>query len=219
MTGLAEVWNLRLLVHLGADAVAHILLHHAKAVAAGVLFHRGADVPQAVARLGGLDSQLQTALGHLHQLLALGGGASGGHRKGVVAVEALVDGPCVNADDVPLLDLPALGRNPVDDLLVYRDAGRCGEPAVSQEGGGGPKGEDHIVDRPVHIHSGGAGPYRLYPCHQGQVGDPSGLPHQLQLPAGFQDDHSWPSKALRVASVAASMVVLPSISESFPWLR
>ena len=49
-----------------------------------------------------------------------------------VAVEAVDEGTHVDADDIALTELPVT-RNPVDDLVVHRDAGGAGEAVVVEK--------------------------------------------------------------------------------------
>ena len=65
----AEVRHLRLLVELGADAVAHQFAHHAVAGRLRHLLHRVADVADLVAGVGRRDAGRQGPLGDLEQRL------------------------------------------------------------------------------------------------------------------------------------------------------
>ncbi len=66
--GAAKIWNLRLLVQLGANAVPDELAHHAKAVGFHVLLHRRAHIADRVADPRLLDALVQRSLGHFQQL-------------------------------------------------------------------------------------------------------------------------------------------------------
>src|SRR5262249_33473503 len=117
-----------------------------------------------------------------------------------IGVVPLYDAPEVKTHDVTLADL-ALGRwDPVDDLLVDRDAGRRGESPVALEGRGGPfamdVGLDVLVDlERRHPRADEASQPAAQPRRWG-----ARPPHERDLARRLEHDHRPPPAALRIAS-------------------
>ena len=65
-------------------------------------------------------------------------------------MESIVASPYIHTDDVPLMDDPFTG-NPVDDLIIDRDAGAGREAAVTKKRRGRAAAGDIVVDNPVEL--------------------------------------------------------------------
>src|SRR3972149_683774 len=99
----AVVRHLGILVHLTADAVAHVLSHHREAEGLRVLLDGAGDGPQRGSGPGGLEALPEGIVGHLDEFLGLPADPPHAHGEGRVGNKALVGSPQVYADDVPLL--------------------------------------------------------------------------------------------------------------------
>ena len=119
-------------------------------------------------------------MGDLAQPHGLVAHLAAGVGGGAVAVEAADVGAHVHADDVALLQLPGAG-DAVDDLLVDGDAGRTGEPAVTQERGLGSVAFDETAHRRVDLVGRHAGADHRPGQGAGLGGDTPGLAHGLDL--------------------------------------
>eukprot|EP01132_Coremiostelium_polycephalum_P018763 gene18762-biopygen10162 len=103
-TGAAEVQDLRVLVHLAANAMPAIFTHHAVAVALGMVLDGVADIPQACAGLDLADAGPHRFKGHFHQAPGLGRDiADHVHLAGVGDIAAFLQGD-VDVDDVAVLE-------------------------------------------------------------------------------------------------------------------
>src|ERR1017187_10010366 len=133
------VGDLRFLVELGADTMAHILPDNRKPVSPDVLFHRTAHVEQPVAGPHLIDGQFERFLRHPQQLAGLLADLADRHRNRRIAIIPVQLHPGVDGNDIAILEdafhirhpgvdgndiaLPEDAfhiRHPVDDLLVHR---------------------------------------------------------------------------------------------------
>ena len=115
-----EVGDLRLLVHVLADAVADELLDDVEPLALDVAFHQAGDFGPVAAAGHGADGQVEGLRGDVEELPDLGADGADGEGHGRVAAPAVELAAGVDRDDVSLLERPAVG-DAVHDLLV--DAG------------------------------------------------------------------------------------------------
>ena len=69
----------------------------------------------------------------------------------------------------------------MDHLVVDRDAGRGGEPAVAEEGRNRPMPGDEVMHDMVNFRGGNAGAHRGAARMQGLRGERAGLAHLLKL--------------------------------------
>src|SRR5258705_1835077 len=186
------VGELRLLVHLGADAVADELADDAVAAGRGGVLDRGRDVAEVGAGNGGRDAGHHRQAGRVDELGDLGAGGADDERPGAVAMPAVVDGPGIDRYDLALADQP-LTRDAVDDLVVDGDAQagreRVAPVAVALERWDRAGRSDVALGQAVEVARGDT---RLeLGLDEGQdLGhDPAGGPHLLDLAARLAGDH------------------------------
>ena len=153
----AVVGHVGVFVHVVADAVAHVLTHHAVAVGLCQRLHRMADVAQVVARNGLLYAGLKAVAGALAQALDLVGHLAHVEGPGVVPRPAGLVGARVNGEDVPILQDHVGERETVHDLLVHRRADAAWEAAVALEAGGAAVQANEALHHLVNLQRGNAG--------------------------------------------------------------
>ncbi len=100
------VGHLRILVHGGADPVAHVLAHDGEPGPLGDALDRGADVAEPVTLHHLVDRRLERPAGHLDEALRLVVDLADRHGHRGVGVPALDDRPAVDREDVALLRAP-----------------------------------------------------------------------------------------------------------------
>ena len=122
----AVVRDLRLLVHLGADAVADVGAHDAVAARDADVLDRRSDVLERVARHRRGDAREHRRAGVVDELPRPRPGVPDDPGPRGVAVPAVDDGARVDRDELALADAPRVG-DAVDDLVVDRDAERVAE--------------------------------------------------------------------------------------------
>src|SRR5690606_33870486 len=156
------VQQVRVHVHLGADAVAAVVLDDPVLAAAGLGLAAGVgldgagDVHEPVALLHGRDAGPHRLLRHpgqLHQLRGVTGADEG--REGRVAVPAVDDRAAVDGDDVAVLEDDVVGGDAVHHDLVDRGADRRGEAAVAEEVRLGVVLREHLAGGLVEVLRGG----------------------------------------------------------------
>src|SRR6202042_2930705 len=81
-TGGAIIRELRILVHLGSDAVTNKFTHHRKTILLDPLLHRSRYVSKTIACANLVNSLLQRFTGYSKQFLPLGSHFSDRHRQG-----------------------------------------------------------------------------------------------------------------------------------------
>ena len=191
--GSADVRDVRRLVHLGADAVADVVLEDAVvALAADVALDRVGDVGEPAAEARGGDAGPQRVLGDLQQAAyVVGDGVRTAHRDGDggVAVPAVHDGAAVEADDVALDEHP-LPRDAVHDLVVDRRTDRARERRVpvAQERRHAAVRADVLLGDPVEVTGGDAGPHRRAHQLEALADEPAGDAHLVDLVAALDLD-------------------------------
>ena len=121
-------------MELPADRVPAERADDAEAVRLGVLLDRPADHPHRLARLHGLDAEVEALLGHADQLL--GPGIDLAHAEGGVgvAVHAAQEDRDVDVDDVTVAQRAVVG-DAVTDHLVHRGAHTLREALVPERAG------------------------------------------------------------------------------------
>ena len=126
---------MRVLVHLGADAVAAVVVDDAVRVRLGGdgLLDGGADVGEPATGDRPGQAGPHRALGDGEQRGVLGGGLPHRDGDGGVAVPALQDRAAVDGDVVALGQRPPAVGDAVHDLVVDRRADAAGETVVAQE--------------------------------------------------------------------------------------
>ena len=157
LAGLAEVGDLRVLVHVAADAVADERAHDREAVGLDLLLDGVGDVAEAVAGPALLDGGEQRALGRREQLGRRPGeiGPTGKVRA-ASATQPSSTTPTSMERMSPARELVGPG-DPVHDHRVGRGADRAREAAVALEGGLGALGADELLRRGVELGGGHAG--------------------------------------------------------------
>src|SRR6185369_2220915 len=116
-----EVGDLRLLVHLGPDAVADELADDTEVRLCGDGLDGGRDVLDMVAGHGGGDAGHHRAAGQVDELGDLRRRVADVEGPRAVTVPAVEDRAGVDRHDLACTDRP-LARDAVDDLVVDRDA-------------------------------------------------------------------------------------------------
>ncbi|CAO5231769.1 hypothetical protein FAGKG844_160039 [Frankia sp. AgKG'84/4] len=147
------------LVHLGADAVAAVVVDDAVAARADVPFDRGADVGEPAAELGGRQAGPQRALTGLDHRENLGRDLADGDSDRRVAVPAVDDRAAVDRDDVALAQHPLAAGDRVDHLVVHRaaDGRRVGRLRVTLERRDPAVGANRLLGQRVQVGGGDAG--------------------------------------------------------------
>ena len=207
------VGDLRVLVHLPPDAVAHIVADHAVAVPFGVLLHGLGDVGDPIAHPAELESFEEALPRHLHQLLELRLHLPAEEGPGGVPVEPVQDGAEVAADDVAVSQDPLPG-DAVDHLVVHRNAHAGGVARVPQEGGRCAAAHDVLVGQLVEVSGGDAGADVLAQQLQGLPHHLAGRLHLHELAGRLEGDHA--SSSLEISSATASTGASPLTVRSLP---
>src|SRR5438094_700679 len=217
-----KVRDLRVLVHLAADAMPDELPDDREAGRLDVLLDRGRDVAQVAAWPGLVDADVQGLLGHLQQAGRAGSDLADADGDADVRPEPLQDQAQVEADQVALGDL-AVPRDAMDGLVVDRDADRAREAVVAQEARGGAPLSDQAVGDAIELD-------RLDPrlaCvlqrgqHRRKQAARAG--HEVDLVGCLEVDHAvvfligtFPFTAASTWRLMSSIVPRPSISETSP---
>ncbi len=108
VTRLAEVRDLRILVQVPSDAVAHERAYDAEAMGLDVPLHGVGDVAEALPEPALGDGHLETLPRHLDQFLDARWNLTDRHRERTVGVVPLDDTPEVQPDDIALFQ-PSMG--------------------------------------------------------------------------------------------------------------
>ena len=145
---------------------------------------RVADVTDPAAPAGVFDALPKALLGDVNQPLGRFAHLAAGIGGGAVAVEAADKGAHINADDVPLLQLPGIG-DAVNDHLIHRNAGRSGKAAVAQKGGLCAMALNKPADGTVNLVGGDPRTDHGAGQSPGLSGEPPGPAHGLDLPWGL----------------------------------
>ena len=98
-----KIGHLRVLMEMGADAVAHQIPDHTVAKALGVRLDRRRDLSQVAACLRKPDPLKKALLRYIHQLLRFRRYLAYGPGPGCVRMISLIDHAGVQTDDIPLL--------------------------------------------------------------------------------------------------------------------
>ena len=195
------VGDLGVLVHLPADAVAHIVADHAVAVPFGVLLHGLGDVGDPIAHPAELESFEEALPRHAHQLLHLRLHFPAEEGPGGVPMESVQDGAAVTADDVAVLQ-DSLSGDAVDHLMVHRDAHAGRVARIAQKGGRCAAAQDVLMGQPVQVSRGDAGAYVLAQQLQGLANHLAGGLHLYKLAGRLDGDHACSSLAMASATVS-----------------
>ncbi len=120
--GLADIGNLGLLVHLAADAVAHVLPDDSDPMPLSDGLDGGGNVADAGPGLDLADSRPhRLPPSPLMRRAASGDDFADAHREGGVSVKSLEDRPGVDRQDIARSQ-PVGRRDPVDDDVIDREA-------------------------------------------------------------------------------------------------
>ncbi len=213
-------------VHLGADAVAAVILDDPvlaagrAGLAADVALDRPGDVHQAVAVPHGRDAGPHGLLGHpgeLEQLRSVTGAHEG--REGRVAVPAVHDGAGVDRDDVAVLQDRLLVRDAVDDDLVHRGADGGGEAAVPEEVRLGAVRGQHLAGGLVQVLGRGTRHGHLPGGRVDGGDDQPRLAHLRDLLRGLDLDHGECLPGCSVSTTARTNTTAAAPSRaSRPWV-
>src|SRR5205807_5144738 len=128
------VRQVRLVMHLGADAVSHELTYYRKTVLLDQALHRVANIPEAVTSAHLVNGAVERVASYIQQLLQLRPDFSDRNRHSRIREVPIHFHPEVDGDDVAFLQLPLRRRNPVNDLTVHRRAEHAWIPAIPFKG-------------------------------------------------------------------------------------
>ena len=188
MARLAEVRDLRLLVHRPAHAVADEAADHGKALLFGGCLDRVRDVGEPVADTALLDSGGERGAAGLEQPLGLRRDLADRERVRGVGHETVERDADVDGQQVALLER-VRPRDPVDDHVVRRRADRRRVAAVALERGRPALRADELLRDRVELLRGDAGASALTEQRE-HVGDhDASAGHPLDLLRGLADDH------------------------------
>ena len=185
------VGHVGVFVHVAADAMPHVLAHHAVAFRLGDLLNR----PPRCRPDGCPDAQHRdrpTCTSPWSRASAAFRGRWSPRRRlhGVVAHPAVHHGAGVDGDDVALLEDHGGRRDAMDDLLVDRRADGAGEPAVSLERGHAAFQTDERLGELVELERRHARLHALAHLAQHFGRDAARFLHGLDLGRGLLDDHA-----------------------------
>ena len=174
-------------MHLPSHAVSRIAAHHVEIVCLHIGLHCAADVDDAVSDCGLLNPLIEARLGHIHQLLGLGGDGAHRVRPGAVADEAAVAGADIDADDVALRQDAVFARDAVDQLIVDAGANVRRVAPIAQEGRCRivllQNFQRDLVKLPrAHTRDDGLPQRLMDTCH-----NPARLTHDLNLTRALED--------------------------------
>ena len=122
-------------MELCAYAVTDIVLDDTVSVRRAVLLNCMGDISHTVTGDSLFNTLEKAFLGDLEKLCSFLRNISDSKRISSISVETVYISSHINAHDIAVLDVFMLGRDTMDDLVVYRNARRSGEAAVSQERG------------------------------------------------------------------------------------
>ena len=163
-----------------------------------------ADIGDAVADTGKPDALKKALPRDADQAQRLIRALAARERARTVAVEAAIAGADVDTDDIAFMQ-DAVAGNAMDDLVIDGDARRRRKAAVGHEARRRAGLRDELVHFAVDLAGSHARGHHLTRDGTRASGDPAGLPHDIDLRIGFDDDHSRP-RAFSIAAVVASMV-------------
>ena len=146
----AEVRHLRILVQLASDPVTDELANHAESRRPRRASGPRARCPRSDCPAAPARSPIEAFPRHPHQPPGLLRDHPHREGPGAVAVVAVEIRPMSTPTMSPSRST-AIARDPVDHLLVDRDAGARRVPAVSLERGRGPPRSDQLLDRRVEL--------------------------------------------------------------------
>ena len=141
-------------MELCAYAVTDIVLDDTVSVRRAVLLNCMGDISHTVTGDSLFNTLEKAFLGDLEKLCSFLRNISDSKRISSISVETVYISSHINAHNIAVLDVFMLGRDTMDDLVVYRNARRSGESAVSQERGSCTVLNDVIVDYLIQLISG-----------------------------------------------------------------
>ncbi len=216
---MAVVRDLRVLMQFLAGAVAHELADNGETGVLAVALHRVADVTDAVAGLGLLDTFIKSSLGHIQQTLSLQVDLAHRIGAGIVAVESVDLCTGVDADDIAGTDDDVMRRDTMDDGIVQADAGRAREAIQALEIGDAAVLDDEVIDQLIQFPGGHTCFDMFTAVFQGSRAQGIGLAHTVQLFRILDLNHNYASKAFMTSAVVSSMEGQNLISASLPRVR
>src|ERR1019366_4439341 len=194
--------NLRLLVKLGADAMAHVLTDHRKTIGLHVLLHGLTNIEKPVAGPHPIDSHFQGFLRHLEETLGLIADFSDRDGNGGIAIIAVQLHPGIDRNDIALFQDALRIRHPMDNLAIHRGTQHKlkslagGRNIITLASGYGSGIAHHLGGGYFEVH--GSGPFHrnLLQLLQNLPHQQTAAPHLLQFSGGFANDHrfsiAWP---------------------------
>src|ERR1017187_9532519 len=214
--------HLRLLVERRPDPVPHELAHDAVLPGLRDGLDRRSHVSNAPADHHGPDAGEKRGVGRLDQLAdRLGHGFESDGARGIREV-ALHDGAQVEAHEVARFEDALRRRNPVDDLVVQRDADRLRIAAVSRERGLAAARRDAGCGHAVDLLGRHADATRGDTLGESLLHDARGTLHLEELGLALAGDHAFTARRRATAdstsAATASTERSPSIVTRTPAL-
>ena len=115
---LSIIWNVGILVHHAANAMAHVIAKHAVTVRLGEGLNGIPDVPDMVTGNSLLDGSLKAIARNLAQGLGLGRGGADEKRPSVIADPTVENGSRIDGDDIAIAQNHIGVGNTVDHGIV-----------------------------------------------------------------------------------------------------
>src|ERR1700674_798215 len=196
---LAEVWNLRLFVHLATDAVAHIFLDDREAFALDPCLDGVTNIADTSSTARRANAAPDRLLADADQALFVRAHITDANGHGRIGDEPLVRASKVYADDVSIQHLSVAGDT-VEDLILDRKADGRRVAVVAEEG------RDQgalLVLAPhdlVQLQLDDAGPQRVDQDLEHLSEMAASLPHDADLVARLHDNGHLSSRLRAGAS-------------------
>ena len=231
------VRDLWLLVHLGPDSVADELANDAVAAGRATSSIAAEMSPRSPPGMAAAIPGHHRQPGRVDELAHLRGGLADDERPSPVAVPAVEDRAGIDRHDLALPDR-ALAGDPVDDLIVDRDAQagrkRVAAVAVALERRNGASRADVALGEPVEMARRDTGPELGLGEREDLGNDPAGDAHLLDLATRLAGHHQRltagpaagdgldaiaAAAAARTAVLTASIGARPSTATRLPPVR
>ena len=121
-------------MHLSSDAVSDEFPDYGEASGSNVVLNGSRYLEEMVAASGELDAFEEALSCDSDELFGLSAYLTARNCPCCIRLVALVDDTGIQTYDIAFLEDPLLGRDPVDDNIIDRDADRCGVAVVAEEG-------------------------------------------------------------------------------------
>src|SRR5712692_7163872 len=189
MSAGSEVWNLRLFMQPGSNAVTHELTHHTEAVGFNKLLHRGPHISDSIADASRLDAPVQRSLRNFQQLAQfLGNRIVHCNRDRGVAVVAILHHAAIDGNNVASPKHPLFRGDAMNDFLIHRGAQHAGIVEISLKCGLRAQLLHPPLGSTLQNHGGHARRHQGADVIENVTNDAATAPHFLDLRRRFADD-------------------------------